>query len=133
MNAENIYAYKLKGDVKKFSSIREAAEKLEGVDNAILSDDVLTLELSPSASEYDIFCALNDMCLSSGLDFDYYEEAYYAIGGKLNPYINFMMGKCLYLLNKKKEAASYLHMAYELDGETIFEDEDPVFIQLAKQ
>ncbi|MDD6926396.1 MAG: hypothetical protein PUJ49_00815 [bacterium] len=75
MNAENIYAYKLKGDVKKFSSIREAAEKLEGVDNAILSEDVLTLELSPSASEYDIFCALNDMCLSSGLDFDYYEEA----------------------------------------------------------
>lgn len=35
--------------------------------------------------------------------FDYYEEAYYAIGGKLNPYINFMMGKCLYLLNKKKK------------------------------
>lgn len=65
--------------------------------------------------------------------FDYYEEAYYAIGGKLNPYINFMMGKCLYLLNKKKKAASYLHMAYELDGETIFEDEDPVFIELAKQ
>ena len=35
--------------------------------------------------------------------FDYYEEAYYAIGGKLNPYINFMMGKCLNLLNKKKK------------------------------
>ena len=38
-----------------------------------------------------------------------------------------------YLLKKKKEAASYLHMAYELDGDAIFEDEDPVFIQLAKK
>ena len=37
------------------------------------------------------------------------------------------------LLKKKKEAASYLHMAYELDGDAIFEDEDPVFIQLAKK
>ena len=44
-----------------------------------------------------------------------------------------MLGKCLYLLKKKKEAVSYLHMAYELDGEAIFEEEDPVFIELAKK
>ena len=64
---------------------------------------------------------------------DYFQEAYYAIGGQLNPYVNLMLGKCFYLLKKKKEAASYLHMAYELDGDAIFEDEDPVFIQLAKK
>lgn len=38
----------------------------------------------------------------------------------------------LYLLNKKEEAVPYLHMAYELDSETIFDEEDPVFIELAR-
>lgn len=75
MKAENVYVYRLKGEAKLFPSIREAAEKFEGVENAALDGDALTLELSPSASEYDIFCALNEMCLGKGVDFDYYEEA----------------------------------------------------------
>lgn len=62
----------------------------------------------------------------------YFEEAYYAPEGKLNPFVNLMLGKCYYVLDKKEEAVPYLKMAYELEGEEIFEDEETELIELAK-
>lgn len=62
----------------------------------------------------------------------YFQDAYYAIGGKLNEYVLFMNGMCYFNLGNKKDAWNYLRGAYVIDGPGIFEDEDPECLQLAK-
>ena len=63
----------------------------------------------------------------------YFRDAYYAIGGKLNPYILFMNGMCYFKMGKIEEARTCLANAYALDGESLFEDEDPECLKLAKR
>lgn len=63
----------------------------------------------------------------------YFQDAYYAIGGKLNPYIQFMNGMCLFRLGNREEAKPYLMNAYALDGSALFEDEDPECLRLAAE
>lgn len=48
--------------------------------------------------------------------------------GDKNPYIQLVMGKTLYELGKGEEARDHLLEAYELDGEEVFEDEDPKYL-----
>lgn len=62
----------------------------------------------------------------------YFQDAYYAIGGKLNDYVLFMNGMCYFNLGNKKDAWYYLRGAYVIGGLEMFEDEDPECIQLAK-
>lgn len=62
----------------------------------------------------------------------YFQDAYYAIGGKLNPYILFMNGMCFFQMGKTDEARPYLANAYAIDGEALFEGEDPECLKLAK-
>lgn len=62
----------------------------------------------------------------------YFQDAYYAIGGKMNPYVLFMNGMCYYKLGNKDEAGSYLANTYALDGNALFEDEDPECLELAR-
>ncbi len=58
----------------------------------------------------------------------YLQKAMACPDGPLNPYIQLMLGKTLYELGKGEEAQDHLLRAYELDGEEVFEDEDPKYL-----
>ncbi|MFB6257807.1 MAG: hypothetical protein ABEH38_03860 [Flavobacteriales bacterium] len=50
-----------------------------------------------------------------------------------NPYIHLRKGQCHYMMGDMEEAAMELSIAYTLDGERIFEDEDPRFLAFLKE
>lgn len=47
-----------------------------------------------------------------------------------NPYLHLRKGQCHYILGEMEEAEREFVVAYTLDGERIFEDEDPRFREL---
>jgi hypothetical protein len=50
-----------------------------------------------------------------------------------NPYVHLRKGQCHYMLDQEEEAVREFAIAYTLDGERIFEDEDPRFWEFLKQ
>lgn len=49
-----------------------------------------------------------------------------------NPYLHLRKGQSHYILAEYNEAAREFTIAYTLDGERIFEDEDPRFLEFLK-
>lgn len=49
-----------------------------------------------------------------------------------NPYLHLRKGQCHYILGETEEAERAFVTAYTLDGERIFEDEDPRFWEFLK-
>lgn len=54
-------------------------------------------------------------------------ESKKAAGGLENPFVWFLAGKCDFELGNLKEAANELMTAYVLDGDRIFEGQDPKY------
>ncbi len=50
-----------------------------------------------------------------------------------NPYLHLRKGQAHYILGEIEEASRELSIAYTLDGERIFEDEDPRFWEFLKE
>ncbi len=50
-----------------------------------------------------------------------------------NPYIHLRKGQCHYMMGDEEDALRELAIAYTLDGERIFEDEDPRFLSFLKE
>ncbi len=50
-----------------------------------------------------------------------------------NPYFHLRKGQCHYLLDQEEEAVREFTIAYTLDGERIFEDEDPRYREFLEE
>jgi tetratricopeptide (TPR) repeat protein len=50
-----------------------------------------------------------------------------------NPYLHLRKGQSHYILGEAEEALREFSIAYTLDGERIFEDEDPRFLDFLKE
>ncbi len=50
-----------------------------------------------------------------------------------NPFAHFRLGQCLFELGETDAAQQELHMAYQLAGEEIFEDEPEKYLQFAQK
>lgn len=50
-----------------------------------------------------------------------------------NPYFHLRKGQCHYFLEQKEEALREFTTAYALDGERIFEEEDPRFLEFLRE
>ncbi|MCB9762564.1 MAG: tetratricopeptide repeat protein [Alphaproteobacteria bacterium] len=83
-----------------------------------------------------ILTAIGDAYFLSGG----YQEAWEAFndavdcpGGKENPFVQLRLGQSEFELGNMDLAAKHLGLAHGLDGERVFEDEDPKYLELAKR
>lgn len=63
---------------------------------------------------------------------NYFLEAEKCPDGLDNPFIYVRIGECFYELNNFKQAQDYLIRAYMLDGEEVFSDADPKYLNYIK-
>ena len=61
-----------------------------------------------------------------------FENAYRCADGYINAFVLFYLGACLFELDQKEKSTDYLLRAYMLDGETMFEDENPEYLEHLK-
>lgn len=54
-------------------------------------------------------------------------------GGMTNAFILLRLGQCWYHTNNVDKAKKFLMRAYNLEGVTLFEDEDPIYLTLIEQ
>ncbi len=54
-------------------------------------------------------------------------------GGKSNPYIRLRLGQCLYELDEKREAITWLSGALMTEGVEVLQSEDPKYLEFLKQ
>ena len=54
-------------------------------------------------------------------------------GAKENPFVQLRLGQSEFELGNMDLAAKHLGLAYKLDGERVFEDEEPKYLELAKR
>lgn len=59
-----------------------------------------------------------------------YEKALMSPDGTANPYIWFCLGEAFYALDNLEKAKQHFMSAYMLDGEDVFEDTDPAYLEL---
>lgn len=62
----------------------------------------------------------------------FFEQAYRSADGHLNPFVLFYLGACYFDMKSPESSTDFLLRAYMLDGETIFNDEDPKYLQHLK-
>ena len=67
--------YRLIGDGADISAVAKEARSVDGIISVgFFSDDVIEVAIEEYASEYDVFCALNEICEKHSVDLDDYEE-----------------------------------------------------------
>ncbi|MES9684574.1 hypothetical protein ABWK22_17075 [Gottfriedia acidiceleris] len=64
---------------------------------------------------------------------NYFYDAFNCPEGMGNPYILLRLGQNLYENCEKEKAKEYLLKAYMLEGQDIFEEEDPKYIKLIQE
>lgn len=66
-----------------------------------------------------------------------YEKAYFyfskVISDESNPFVFLRFGQTNYYLKNNKDAVKYLGEAYDICGEDIFNDEDKIFLEIARK
>jgi tetratricopeptide (TPR) repeat protein len=82
-----------------------------------------------------LYTAIGDACFSKQ-DFDEalnaFEKALTSADGTGNPYIWFSLGQVFFEQGNKEKAKTHFFSAYMLDGDAIFEDENPEYYELIK-
>ncbi|MGN6645913.1 MAG: tetratricopeptide repeat protein [Cytophaga sp.] len=61
-----------------------------------------------------------------------FEHAMSCIDSEDNPYLLLRAGQCYFELNQMQEAEDVLHEAYLIEGEEIFEEEEPKYWEFLK-
>lgn len=83
-----------------------------------------------------IYAAIGDSYYQEG-DYEealaYFQDAYYAVEGELNPYVCMMNGICYHETGKEDEAKAYLKKAYEYGGWQVFQGEDLKYLAIARE
>lgn len=112
------------------NELEQAMEKYSSA-LSILPDPKFQWELSPY-----IYAALGDAYFLKGTHEDAlasYQCAFNSAGGEENPYVCLMLGESWFELGEKEKAREYLLRAYRLEGEAIFEDEEPKYFKLIEE
>ncbi len=58
-----------------------------------------------------------------------FEHAIGCVDSEENPYLLLRIGQCFFELGEMQEAEDALHEAYAIEGEEIFEDEEPKYLE----
>jgi tetratricopeptide (TPR) repeat protein len=100
----------------------------------------LALELLPEPkTDWEaatwLYVALGDALFSQkefDAALDAYEQALKSPDGTGNPYVWFCLGEVFYVQNNPEKAKTHFMSAYLLDGEEIFKDTDPAYLELIR-
>jgi tetratricopeptide (TPR) repeat protein len=80
--------------------------------------------------------SIGDVCFMKE-DFAHAKDAFFEAlncpDGQSNPFVLIRMGETQYELNDFENAKEYLLRAYMLEGEEVFEDEDPKYLKFMKE
>lgn len=80
-----------------------------------------------------VYAAIGDAYFLKG-DFEasrkHFVEALNYRGGMTNAFILLRIGQCWYHANNLEKAKKFLIRAYNLEGNELFEDEDPIYLSL---
>lgn len=117
-------------DLLAAHEIEKAMEKYRSA-LAILPDPKFQWELSTY-----IYAALGDAFFLDDKNEDAlvsYQCAFNSAGGEENPYVCLMLGESWFELGETEKAREYLLRAYRIEGEAIFEDEEPKYFELIKE
>jgi tetratricopeptide (TPR) repeat protein len=62
----------------------------------------------------------------------HFEHAIGCVDSEENPYLLLRIGQCHFELGEMDEAEDAMHEAYAIEGEEIFEEEDPKYLEFLK-